>query len=380
MRDIDKYRGCMIGGAAGDALGYAVEFQSENEIFSRYGKNGICEYELDSEEVARFSDDTQMMLYTANGLLLGTTRGNTRGVFGTYPGYVRLFYEEWYRTQTESYPLEDQKAWISALPELYAHRAPGSTCLSACAAGAKGSPDSPINNSKGCGGIMRVAPVGLYFNPEDGQICEYRKYTYTAVQRFGAETAALTHGHELGWLPAGAFAHIVSFLAHEGTASIKEAVESAIWMIPEAYPRAKHARELQDLLKTSIRLSKSRFPDLDAIHELGEGWVAEETLAIAVLCALRHQDDFEGAVISAVNHSGDSDSTGAVTGNIVGAHIGLSGVPMKYIDHLELAEVITEMADDLFNDCQIDERNSSDEGTWEHKYIETDYLEWKALR
>ena len=227
---------------------------------------------------------------------------------------------------------------------------------------------------------MRVAPVGLYFNPEDGQICEYRKYTYTAVQRFGAETAALTHGHELGWLPAGAFAHIVSFLAHEGTASIKEAVESAIWMIPEAYPRAKHARELQDLLKTSIRLSKSRFPDLDAIHELGEGWVAEETLAIAVLCALRHQDDFEGAVISAVNHSGDSDSTGAVTGNIVGAHIGLSGVPMKYIDHLELAEVITEMADDLFNDCQIDERNSSDEGTWEHKYIETDYLEWKALR
>lgn len=119
---------------------------------------------------------------------------------------------------------------------------------------------------------------------------------------------------------------------------------------------------------------------MDAIHELGEGWVAEETLAIAVLCALRHQDDFEGAVISAVNHSGDSDSTGAVTGNIVGAHVGLSGVPMKYIDHLELVEVITEMADDLFNDCQIDDQTTSDDGIWEHKYIETDYLEWKASR
>ena len=43
----DKYRGCLIGGAVGDALGYAVEFSSENSIFSVYGKSGITEYDYD---------------------------------------------------------------------------------------------------------------------------------------------------------------------------------------------------------------------------------------------------------------------------------------------------------------------------------------------
>lgn len=55
-----------------------------------------------------------------------------------------------------------------------------------------------------------------------------------------------------------------------------------------------------------------------------------------------------GAVFAAVNHGGDSDSTGAVTGNIVGARVGLSGIPAKYTDRLELYDIIIEMADDLF--------------------------------
>ena len=46
MRDIDKFRGCLVGGAAGDALGYAVEFLREEQIFSKYGDKGITEYSL----------------------------------------------------------------------------------------------------------------------------------------------------------------------------------------------------------------------------------------------------------------------------------------------------------------------------------------------
>lgn len=74
MKNIDKYRGCLIGGAAGDALGYAVEFLDDAAIFSKYGENGITEYSL-VNGVAEISDDTQMTLFTANALLLGTTRG-----------------------------------------------------------------------------------------------------------------------------------------------------------------------------------------------------------------------------------------------------------------------------------------------------------------
>lgn len=374
MRNLDKYRGCLIGGAAGDALGYPVEFASERKIFSHYGKPGIRAYELDTKGIARFSDDTQMTLYTANGLLFATTRGATRGIMGAYPDYLRLFYKEWYRTQTEPYPLNNQIAWISSLRELFEQRAPGNTCLSACASNLEGTPETPINNSKGCGGVMRVAPVGLYFNAVDGQRCEGRTYSYAEIQRMGAETAAITHGHELGWLPAGVLAHIVSYLAHESSPTIEEAVLEAIQALPKAYPQANRVVYLQDLLRKTVQLSKSSLSCLDAIHELGEGWVAEEALAISVLCALRYPDDFESAVITAVNHSGDSDSTGAITGNIIGTHVGLTHIPEKYLAHLELADTIIEIANDLFDECQISEWTSSENGIWEDKYITADYL------
>lgn len=107
MKNIDKYRGCLIGGAAGDALGYAVEFLDDAAIFSKYGENGITEYSL-VNGVAEISDDTQMTLFTANALLLGTTRGMTRGIMGSYPSYISLCYKEWLRTQYEQFPLNEE--------------------------------------------------------------------------------------------------------------------------------------------------------------------------------------------------------------------------------------------------------------------------------
>ena len=164
MRDINRFRGCLIGGAAGDALGYAVEFLREEQIFSKYGENGITEYSLRNGK-AEISDDTQMTLFTANGLLLGTTRGMTRGIMGNYESYIQIMYKCWYRTQTESYPINEDYlySWLLNIPEFFSRRAPGMTCLSAIEHGAAGSTHEPINNSKGCGGVMRVAPIGLYF-------------------------------------------------------------------------------------------------------------------------------------------------------------------------------------------------------------------------
>ena len=83
------------------------------------------------------------------------------------------------------------------------------------------------------------------------------------------------------------------------------------------------------------------------VHTLCLDWFAEETLAIAVYCALKYENDFDRALIAAVNHSGDSDSTGAVTGNLLGARLGLAGIPAKYLEDLELKSVILELAEDL---------------------------------
>lgn len=367
MKDIDKYRGCLIGGAVGDALGYAVEFLDDSAIFSRFRENGITEYAL-KNGVAEISDDTQMSLFTATGLLLGTTRGMTRGIMGTYPSYINFSYKDWYRTQTEHYPLPEEYhySWLVNVPEMFSRRAPGNTCLSAIENQAYGTIEEPINHSKGCGGVMRVAPIGLYF--------ENKRYSADEIDMIGAETAALTHGHSLGYIPAAGLVHIIQLVSHNGDITILEAVEDMKKAIARQFANDKHLQEFLNLIDNAIELSKDEhIDDLKAIRILGQGWVAEETLAIAIYCSLRYSDDFDKALIASVNHSGDSDSTGAVTGNIVGAYLGLKGIPQKYLDNLELREVICEIADDLYNDCKITIYGSYHDKIWEQKYIYNTY-------
>lgn len=368
MRDIDKFRGCLIGGAAGDALGYAVEFLREEQIFSKYGENGITEYSLRNGK-AEISDDTQMTLFTANGLLLGTTQVMTIGIMGSYESYIQTMYKCWYKTQTESYPIDEDylNSWLLNIPELFSRRAPGMTCLSAIEQGAEGSTREPINNSKGCGGVMRVAPIGLYF-------CD-KNISYEDSDMIGAESAALTHGHELGYIPAAALVHIIRSIVENG-ATIDEAVNEAIDAMQTLFPKAKHIADFSAIMKKAVMLAKTENDDISAIHQLGEGWVAEETLAIAVYCALKYKDDFDTALRVSVNHNGDSDSTGAVTGNILGAYLGYDKIPQKYKANLELHDLILEIADDLCNDCKISEYGSYRDEVWESKYIKADYSKY----
>ena len=136
------------------------------------------------------------------------------------------------------------------------------------------------------------------------------------------------------------------------------------------FPYAEHLNELMELIDKAIEFAlNDNIDDLDAIRQLGEGWVAEETLAIAIYCSMKYENDFEKAIIASVNHSGDSDSTGSVTGNILGAHLGMKAIPEKYLAKLELKDIILEIADDLFNDCNISEYSNYRDEVWERKYI-----------
>ena len=365
MKSLDRYRGCLLGAAAGDALGYAVEFLDADSILRRYGGDGITEYAL-VNGTALISDDTQMTLFTANGLLLGTTRDRTRGTVGGCLDGIASCCEEWLRTQTETYPVRERYpcSWLTNVPELFERRAPGNTCLSAIASfrgGRRGTIDEPINDSKGCGGIMRVAPIGLYFDGE--------RHTSDEVARLGAEAAALTHGHELGYIPAAALVHIVHTVSHSEDPLLADAVWNAMSAMGRLFPGAEHLDELEALVRMAVELSQSDLGDLDAIRMLGEGWVAEETLAIAVYCALKYENDFDRALIAAVNHSGDSDSTGAVTGNILGARLGARAIPEKYLARLELKDVVSEIAEDLFSDCGISGYGPYRDELWANKYV-----------
>lgn len=334
----NKFRGCLIGGAVGDALGYAVEFMNETAIFSEYGKRGITEYKL-TNSIARISDDTQMTMFTAAALIDGAVSGN-------YMDSIVCGYRGWYQTQAGGAAVRDSDnsriGQLLGITELYSRRAPGVTCLSALGSGKIGTVEDPINGSKGCGGVMRVAPIGLMFASGS-----FPEVTQNEIDMLGAKAAAITHGHELGYIPAAALVHIINFLVRNDRYTIVDAVADSVLAMRKLFGDTENVKLFHKLMERSVELAENGTDDLNAIHQLGEGWVAEETLAIAVYCAVKYQDDFEKAICAAVNHNGDSDSTGAVCGNILGAALGYDRIPQKFKDNLELHDILIGLADDL---------------------------------
>ena len=198
MRSLEKFKGCLVGGAIGDALGYPIEFHKIEQIKNIYGKNGITQYELTNGK-AIISDDTQMTLYTANGILIGKTRAMMRGIAGSCESYVYYAYLDWLDTQINS-KKGISCTWLSKIEALNVQRAPGNTCIKALNSGTMGTIEKPINESKGCGGVMRVAPLGLYF-----------KDSY----ELGCKVSAITHGHVLGYRSAGLLSEIISEIIYE---------------------------------------------------------------------------------------------------------------------------------------------------------------------
>jgi ADP-ribosylglycohydrolase len=324
-RKNEYFQGCLIGGAIGDALGYPVEFMKYEEIVRRYGPGGIQDLEISASGKAEITDDTQMTLFTAEGILRAQTRGHLKGICHE-PSVVFFAYQRWLLTQ--GYSRIEEYEWLLETKDLHARRSPGNSCLSALSSKRQGTIREPINNSKGCGGVMRVAPAGLFYRKE-------------MAFNMATEFAALTHGHPSGYLSAGALAYLIALII-EGFD-----LEMAVGLTLTQLERFDNHEECLHCLKKAQELSKSAMSDTDAISQLGEGWVGEEALAISVYCALKHHDDLKKALIAAVNHNGDSDSTGAITGNILGAYLGLSKISTKWIENVELKDVLIKIADDL---------------------------------
>lgn len=344
----DRIRGSLIGGAIGDALGYPIEFMgSFAGIQRKYGMRGITR--LDTRQwwmedtcaigKAVISDDTQMTLFTACGLLNAKKEGK-EFLHGICEAYI-----EWYFTQIGKRKKGFRQCWIGSLPDFNIRRAPGQTCITALADIQLGR--EPHNNSKGCGGVMRIAPIPL-LAVADGGIMDIE-----TADRLAGGAAELTHQHALGYIPAALVAHVIYRLVqdeHPNRETCKEYIREGLGLISEMYSeRVNEVTYFDQLVKKAILWSDISTDDVVTIEqELGAGWVAEETVAIALYCTLAYFDNFERAIVAAVNHAGDSDSTGAVTGNILGAALGYDAIPQFYKDDLESHDVILHIADDLY--------------------------------
>lgn len=314
----------------GDALGAPIEFASWPEIRAQHGDRGVTEI----LPPGHFTDDTQMTLFTCEGLIAAALEPGDRAVNDPTLALYRS-YLHWMVTQGYEWGcLVDESSgppmgWLVREQRLHCRESPGGTCLMALRSGDCGSIEYRLNDSKGCGGVMRASPAGIVgASDADGDLAgSYER---------GCELAAITHGHDLGIHSAGLFAAIISCLL--GGAVVVEAVEMSLELTTP---------EMRAVVARALLLGREGVPSPDTIErEIGGGWVGEEAIAIAIACAVGAAN-FEEGVVAAANHSGDSDSTGSICGNLLGTRFGDESIPKRWTDAVDAIDIVERVADDV---------------------------------
>lgn len=174
---------------------------------------------------------------------------------------------------------------------------------------------------------MRVAPVALMV-PRD------------QVRPMATDTSALTHGHPTGQLAAAAWAEMLADVA----AGLK-LEESASAMASE-YERLEDGDETVRAIRKALDATRDGSPE--TVESLGGGWTAEEALSIALYACLTGKT-FDQALQIAVVHGGDSDSTGAIAGNMMGLIDPLAAVQHRWASVIEGADIIARLVRDYLS-------------------------------
>ena len=313
----EKVLDVLVAGAVGDAFGYVIEFDRWSDIVSRYGEGGFTWAKFTNQTDWQVSDDTQMTLFALEALLASTP---------SEPKALALNlaqkFKAWYFTQSGSSPwnVPTELAMHSKLlkrAELYVRQAPGLTCLSALGSKTPGTIDSPINDSKGCGGVMRAAPAGMM------------GWSIKEAFEVGCIQAAITHGHADGYLSAGWMAALVAYAFKRPAGkdilgwptviqNIHQEVLPYIGTLPDAAREAYVAMRNRLLVASQLRdVYPSQLP-----RTLGEGWVGDEALYVA-LYAVASAKTWDEALWVSANHDGDSDSTATLAMQLWAAFYGL---------------------------------------------------------
>ncbi|PHV72095.1 hypothetical protein CS063_01040 [Sporanaerobium hydrogeniformans] len=348
-RTVQHFYGCLMGGAIGDALGAPIAFMKYDMIQGLYGEKGL-EYLIIPQGIpqAFISDHTQMTLFTAEGLLRSKVKAHKNQepldlnttLRGVFRAYLRWLYTQ--GLATPHWNAKDYDGWLIKVKGLHAYREPGLTSITTLGRGVMGSIKKPINDSKGCGGIMRISPVGLIEGEEK-------------VFDMGANIAAITHSHPTGYLASGTLATVIHYLV-EGQ-EIEEAINKAFCILKGQ----EKSEECVGAINKALELAASGQPTREKLQSLGQGFLAEEALAMAIYCVLSYPNDFMAALRLAINHDGNSGTIGALTGNILGTYVGIENIDVNFIDKVELNKEIQLIAEDLW-------KGYEDTSEWEMKY------------
>ncbi len=351
---LSSCRGCLLGLAVGDAMGYTVDPKTWEDIRLTYGPHGLLGYDLVNGR-AEASSYTQIAAYIANGLLLGTTRGKQK----QYTKYMNLAVKEWARRQNLPRDPAKDSCWVSRIPQLRRRHCRDSRMLDALRAETLGTPETPINSADSPGSLTAAAMVGLAYNPKYIQAPE--------VAVLGARAVAMTHGDPKTFLSGAVLALLIAALLQEPDSSLQGhalcAVEAMEQLFADRWPEAT---ELAVKLKAAVADIDEHANHQQHMEQL-HCYTAAECLAGAIYACSVCGGDFDTAMIVAVNHSGRSAAVGAIAGAILGAQMGVEALPDFYLESLEVKDVLNVLARDL---AQGSPTSGLFDDDWDLKYIQ----------
>ena len=355
------YRGCLLGMAVGDAMGNTVDNRSWQEIQEDYGPNGLLGYDL-VNGYADVTSYTQLAAFTCNGLLFGLTRGQMSGKMAPFIKYIALSNYEWACFQRAWGRPTRTYCWLGRKEALCRRRCMDTRMVETLTRKNLGTLETPTNNYSGPYGLTTAIGVGLFYDKD--------RMDQQEIDRLGAEAVALTHGNPTAFLSGAVLAHIMSKLLRRPDAPLKKVVLEAVEAMKEQFGHQySQAFDIATLIRHAITYSESHGVRSSEVMERLVCDNAAQVLAGAVYACLVSGTDFDRAMIVSVNHSGRSAAVGAITGAILGIRLGEEALPDFYIECLEPAEVLVELADDLYTGCPMERGNKLFDLDWDYKYL-----------
>ena len=361
MPKITSYRGCLLGLAVGDAMGYTVDSRSWQEITEDYGPNGLLGYDL-VNGYADVTSHTQLAAFTCNGLLLGLTRGQMLGKMAPFIKYIGLSSREWAISQRPWGRPDKTFCWLLQQNDLCRRHCMDTRMLETLVRGDMGALEDLKHNFSNPGSLTTAIGVGLFFDPN--------RMDQQEIDRLGAEAVALTHGNPLAFISGAILAHIISRSLRHPNLPLKPIVVDAMESVREQFGHQySQTYEVCNLIRHAITFAESRNLNRLEVMERLKCTNAAQVLAGALYACLTNIEDFDAAMITAVNHSGRSAAVGAIAGAILGTRLGEMALPEFYIECLEPAETLRELADDLYHGCPMEMGNKLFDLDWDRKYL-----------
>lgn len=348
--------GCLLGMAAGDAMGNTVDKLTWDEICENYGPNGLLGYDLSNDD-AQITSHTQLAAFVSNALLLGAVRGKP----DQYPKYIALGFREWEKSQRlRPNSTERIFCWLTHIPEMRRHNCKDNRMLDALHRDQLGTPERPMFRSDAPGSLTAAVAVAL---------CrDAAKLSFSQVARLGAEAVALTHGEPTAFLSGAFLACAVASLLEDPEQNLVALYTRLCDQLEAQFGERWSATKIvTDAIRQA--LSYTRDPELTplAVMTMLGCTSAHECLAGAVYATVIHVANFDEAMIAAVNHSGRSAAVAAITGALLGARLGVEALPEFYMESLEPTAVLQELSVDLFTARQV--MNIFDD-SWDQKYVQ----------